>query len=184
MRYIAGRKATQELGISQTTLRRYADSGRIPFIRTASGQRRYNVDAYVQRAAATKTVCYCRVSPQEHRADLQRQIQFMSEHYPGADIISDIGSGIGFRRKGLATLLERLHQGEKLHLVVTHQDRLANFGFELIQWMVEQNGGEISVLDDAEHCPRQELTADLLDILEGFAYRLHALRSHRNAIRG
>ena len=38
-------------------------------------------------------------------------------------------------------------------IVVAHRDRLARFGFELIQWMAEQNGGEILVLDNTDHSP-------------------------------
>ena len=56
-------------------------------------------------------------------------------------------------------------RGDKLTLIVAHRDRLARFGFELIQYMVEQNGGRIVVLDATVHSPESELTADLLSIL-------------------
>ena len=56
------------------------------------------------------------------------------------------------------------------------------FGFELIQWMVEQNGGEILVLDNTDHSPQQELTEDILAILHTFSCRLHGLRHYRNQI--
>ena len=49
--------------------------------------------------------------------------------------------GLNWQRKGLVSILERLHQGDKLQIVVAHRDRLARFGFELIQWLVERNGG-------------------------------------------
>ena len=102
------------------------------------------------------------------------------ETYPSAEIVSDTGVGLNFRRKGLVSLLERLHRGDKLRIVVAHRDR---FGFELIQWLAEQNGGGIVVLDNTDYSPEQELTQDILAILHTFSCRLHGLRHHRNAIK-
>ena len=133
MAYIPGRKASAQLGIHQNTLRRYADQGRIQTIRTASGQRRYDVDAFLRQSAAAALVCYCRVSSAKQRDGLARQVAFMRERYPNAEIVSDTGGGLNFRRKGLVALLERLQRGDKLRIVVAHRDRLARFGFELIQ---------------------------------------------------
>ena len=182
MAYIPGRKAAAQLGIHQNTLRRYADEGRIQTIRTASGQRRYDVDAFMRESADAVLVCYCRVSSAKQREDLARQVAFMRENYPNAEIVSDIGGGLNFRRKGLVALLERLHRGDKLTIVVAHRDRLARFGFELIQWLAEQNGGGVVVLDNTDYSPEQELTQDILAILHTFSCRLHGLRRYRNAI--
>ncbi|MDF5722444.1 MAG: hypothetical protein PUP91_18540 [Rhizonema sp. PD37] len=44
-------------------------------------------------------------------------------------------------------------RGDKFTLVVACRDRLARFGFELFQFMVEQNGGQIVVQDKTVHCP-------------------------------
>jgi predicted site-specific integrase-resolvase len=85
----------------------------------------------------------------------------MQSLYPKAEIIKDIGSGLNFKRKGLRSLLDRLSKGDKLTLVIACRDRLARFGFELIQYLVEQNGGNIVVLDQTVYCPNSELTQDL-----------------------
>ena len=183
MPYIPGRKAAVQLGIHQNTLRRYSDEGRIQTIRTASGQRRSDVDAFVRESADAVVVCYCRVSSAKQREDLVRQVCFMRERYPNAEIVSDIGGGLNFRRKGLVSILERLHRGDKLRIVVAHRDRLARFGFELIQWLAEQNGGGILVLNNADYSPEQELTQDILAILHTFSCRLHGLRRYENAIK-
>ena len=82
----------------------------------------------------------------------------MQERFPDANIVTDVGGGLNFQRKGLISLLERLHRGDKLQIVVAHRDRLPRFGFELIQWMAEQNGGQILVLENTDHSPQQELT--------------------------
>ena len=183
MPYIPGRKAAVQLGTHQNTLRRYSDEGRIQTIRTASGQRRYDVDAFVREAADAAVVCCCRVSSAKQREDLVRQVCFMRERYPNAEIVSDIGGGLNFRRKGLVSLLERLHRGDKLRIVVAHRDRLARFGFELIQWLAEQNGGGVLVLNNADYSPEQELTQDIPAILHTFSCRLHGLRRYKNAIK-
>ena len=184
MPYIPGRKAAVQLGIHQNTLRRYSDEGRIQTIRTASGQRRYDVDAFVRESADAAVVCYCRVSSAKQREDLVRQVCFMRERYPNAEIVSDIGGGLNFRRKGLVSILERLHRGDKLRIVVAHRDRLARFGFELIQWLAEQNGGGILVLNNADYSPEQELTQDIPAILHTFSCRLHGLRRYQKRDQG
>jgi predicted site-specific integrase-resolvase len=89
----------------------------------------------------------------------------MQERYPQAQIIKDIGSGLNFKRKGPQTLLERLLRGEKLKVVVAHRERLARFGFELIRFLVEKNGGERLVLDTTVASAEAELTSDLLAIV-------------------
>ncbi|WP_235656392.1 recombinase family protein, partial [Fischerella thermalis] len=111
------------------------------------------------------------------------QIAYMQSLYPEAEIIKDIGSGINFKRKGLQTLLDRLMRGDKLTLVVACRDRLCRFGFELIQYMVEQNGGQIVVLENTIHCPESELTSDLLSILHVFSRRMHGLRKYSKKIK-
>nr|WP_246172890.1 recombinase family protein [Thermochromatium tepidum] len=129
------------------TLRKYADLGIIPSIRNPAGQRLFDVDAYLRRA------------------------------YPDAEVIQDIGSGLNFKRKGLRALLERLLRGDKLRVVVAHRDRLARFGFDLIAFLVEHNGGEVVVLDQPVDQPREaELTSNLLATL----YRNHGRRSHQD----
>ena len=182
MKYLPGKKASALLGIHQNTLRKYADRGIIPSFKTASGQRRYDVDAYLNQQPDIQTVCYCRVSSNKQKDDLQRQILSMQEQFPHATIITDVAGGLNWRRKGLVSILERLHQGDKLQIVVAHRDRLARFGFELIQWLVERNGGAVLVLNQQDASPESELTEDILAILHTFSCRLHGLRRYRSAI--
>ena len=66
--------------------------------------------------------------------------------------------------------------------MVAHRDRLARFGFELIEWLVQQNGGAVVVLSQSDASPESELTEDLLTILHTFSCRMHGLRRYRTAI--
>ena len=184
MAYIPLRKAVEFLGLHPNTLRKYADEGKIKSIKNSAGQRLYDVESYTRSdSVGVAVICYCRVSSSKQRDDLDRQVVYMQSLYPTAEIIRDIGSGINFKRKGMQSLLERLMRGDKFTLVVACRDRLARFGFELFQFMVEQNGGEILVLDKTVHCPESELTADLLSILHVFSCRMHGLRKYSKKIK-
>ena len=184
MAYIPLRKAVEFLGLHPNTLRRYADEGKIKSIKNPAGQRLYDVESYIRGdSIRTPTICYCRVSSSKQRDDLDKQIAYMQSLYPDAEIIKDIGSGLNFKRKGLRSLLDKLLQGNKFILVVACRDRLARFGFELVQYMVEQNGGQIVVLDKTVHCPQSELTQDLLSILHVFSCRMHGLRKYSKKIK-
>lgn len=184
MGYIPLRKAVEFLGLSPNTLRKYADEGKIKSIKNEAGQRLYDVESYIRGdSIRVATVCYCRVSSSKQRDDLIRQVAYMQSLYPEAEIIKDIGSGLNFKRKGLRSLLDRLMRGDQLTLVVACRDRLARFGFELVQYLVEQNGGKIVVLDQAVYCPASELTQDLLSILHVFSGRMHGLRKYSQKIK-
>ena len=154
MVYVASRKAAAMLGLHPQTLRRYAEQGKIPHYRNSGGQRLYDVDAYLRGASRPNIICYCRVSSAQQRGDLGRQVAQMRELYPDAEIVTDVAGGLNWQRKGLLSILERLHRGDKLDVVVAHRDRLARFGFELIEWLVVQNGGTVLVLKPAGCQPR------------------------------
>ena len=149
---------------------------------TESGQRRYNIEEYLRKQRPTTTICYCRVSSPKQRDALERQVEFMRERNPTAEIIKDIGSGLNFKRKGLLSILERALQGDCIKLVVAHRDRLARFGMDLIKHFIERNGGELVVLDQTTYSPEEELTKDLLNILHVFSSRLHGLRNYKKQV--
>ena len=71
----------------------------------------------------------------------------MRQPYHDAAVVTDIAGGLNWQRKGLLSILERLHRGDRLDVVVAQRDRLARFGFELIEWLVVQNGGTVLVLN-------------------------------------
>ena len=183
--YKTPRETSEILGISIDRLRRLAENGTISTIRTPGGQRRYDVQGYLDAQTETDivTVGYCRVSRKSQSDALASQVAYLQKHYPEAEIIRDFGRGITFKRKGLRTLLERVLRGDKLRVVVAHRDRLARFGGEVIQFLVEQNGGEVVVLEQTVYSPEEELTEDLLTILHVFSRRLSGLRKYCEKIK-
>ncbi len=183
--YKSPREAAQTLGITVDHLRRMECAGEITCIRTGGGHRRYDVQSFIdaQTGRDITTIGYCRVRGKSQSADLASQVAYLQKHYPNAEIIKDFGSGINFKRKGLRTLLERILRGDKLRVIVAHRDRLARFGCEVIQFLVEQNGGEVVVLNETVYSPTEELTADLLAILHVFSCRMYGLRRYRDQIK-
>ena len=181
------RKAIELTGLCGNTLRKYADDGRIKAHKIGGGRRMFDVssllDATGRGGQRPPVVCYCRVSSHKQKDDLVRQVALMRGQFPDADIIQDVGSGLNFKRKGLQSVLQRLLQGDKFTLIVAHRDRLCRFGFDLFEYLFEQNGGEIMVLDRTEVSPQRELTEDLLAIIHEFSCRMHGLRRYENQIK-
>ncbi|MBW2037034.1 MAG: IS607 family transposase [Deltaproteobacteria bacterium] len=182
MAYVNTREAVRSLGVHPNTLRSWANAGKIKHIKTPSGQRRYNIDAFLGERREAATVCYCRVSSYKQKDDLERQVKFMRERFPDATIVKDIGSGINFKRRGLLSILDQAMRGDRIRLISAHRDRLCRFGFDLIKWIIEHSNGEVLVLDQTNLSPEQELTNDLLTILHVFSCRMHGLRSYKNKI--
>ncbi len=183
MSYVKLREAVERTGLHPHTLRKYADSGIIPSIRTPAGQRLFDIDSFVGSQHPAHIVAYARVSSRKQQDDLERQIAYLKAKEPGAEVISDIASGLNFKRKGLRAILERCLQGDKLTVVVAHRDRLARFGVELIEWLIERNGGQLVVLSKVAHTsPHDELVQDLLAVLSVFAARMHGLRKYCDQI--
>ena len=177
------REAAKALGLHPNTIRKYEKEGKIKAIRTKSGQRLLDVEGFVGKPKRVRTICYCRVSSSKQKDDLVRQILYMQRQFPEAEIVQDVGSGINFKRKGLKAILESAVSGDSCTVIVAHRDRLARFGFELIELILQQNGGRVLVLDQSIYNPTQELTADLLAILTVFSCRMHGLRSYCNEIK-
>jgi putative resolvase len=171
------RKAVELTGLHPNTLRKYADRGDIPSFRIPNGDRRFDVSGFIRRKKSV--VGYARVSQSKQKPDLDRQAEILSARFPGCEIVRDIGSGLNFKRKGFVSLLERAMRGESLTVVVTYRDRLARFGFDLVERIVSRTGGEIVVLHQIDTSPVEELVRDLVAIVTVFSSRIHGLRSGR-----
>jgi predicted site-specific integrase-resolvase len=182
--YVTLKEARKQLGLHPNTLRKYADEGIIDTIKTPSGQRRFNIESFIQQKQnSLQTILYCRVSSVRQKDDLNNQKNYLISKYPGAEIISDVGSGLNFKRKGLRTILERLLQGNSIKLVVAERDRLCRFGFELVEYLIVKNGGELVVLNQIASSPESELVSDILSIIHVFSCRIHGMRKYKNQIK-
>ncbi|MBV9385746.1 MAG: IS607 family transposase [Chroococcidiopsidaceae cyanobacterium CP_BM_ER_R8_30] len=186
VKYVTPKEASETLGVNERTLRRWDAEGKIAVIRTPSGQRRYNVESYAAKSGSVENravVLYARVSSRAQQPDLNRQVAALSSLYPNAEIVSEVGGGLNFRRKKLLALLERVFKGDVRMVVVAHKDRLARFGFDLFRWLCEQNRCELVVLNETSLSPEREMVEDIASILHCFSSRLYGLRKYKSAIK-
>lgn len=184
--------AVKLLNVHVNSLRRWADAGLIKSIRTPGGMRLYDVESFARDQTTPEEdshpdritpvkIAYCRVSSAKQKDDLQRQVDYMRERCPGYEIVTDVGSGINFKRRGLRSLLERALNGELREVCVSHRDRLCRFGFDLIEWLLERQRVRLVVLDQENTSPQQEFTEDLLAIVHVFSCRFNGLRRYAKA---
>ena len=156
----------------------------IKAIRTPAGQRRYLINSYAgQNKTNLRTILYARVSSRSQKADLDRQIAKLLELYPSAELVTDIASGLNFKRQGLRSILETVRTGNVGSVVVAHQDRLARFGFELIEWLCQLDRTKIVVLNQDNFSPEREIVEDILAIIHVFSCRLYGLRKYKTQIK-
>ena len=94
-------------------------------------------------------------------------------------IISDIGSGINYNKKGLNQLIDMITNSEVDKIVILYKDRLIRFGYELIENLCEKYGTTIEVIDNTEKTEEQELVEDLIQIVTVFSCRLQGKRANK-----
>lgn len=172
------REAEKLIGLSKQTLRSWADKGTVKTFTTPAGQRLYNKQSLLSitnelpNTQIKEKIIYCRVSSKKQMDDLERQSKHLQSLYPSHKLITDIGSGLNWKRKGLQTILGLSMSRMVSEVVVAHRDRLSRFAFELIEWIIESNNGKIIVLDDnVFQSPDQELAEDLMSIVHVYSCR-------------
>ena len=77
----------------------------------------------------------------------------------------------------------RVLRGDIGTIVVAHKDRLARFGFDIIEWLCEQFDCKIVVLNQVSLSPHAELVQDIVAILQSFSSRLYSIRRIENQIK-
>ncbi len=175
------------LGVSIETMRRWESSGElVPHRKTKGGTRYYDINKLAEAENNDHpTVCYCRVSSHDQKQDLKRQ-QELLEAYCAAKgwksmVISDLGSGMNYKKKGLQKLLEMILHRQLKRLVLTTKDRLLRFGSELVFALCEIQGIEIVIIHQGEQPSfEEELASDVLEIITVFSARLYGSRSKKN----
>ena len=184
-------EAAELLGVSSNTLRRWEREGkRIPDERTEGNQRRYRLSSIRPEMVRSndrkrRTIAYARVSSHDQKEDLDRQRKmlemFCSAHGWQFEVISDLGSGMNYHKKGLRKLLEAILSGQIGRLVITHKDRLLRFGAELVFSICEARNVEVLIMNQGEDTTFEEdLAKDVLEIFTVFSARLYGSRSHKN----
>ena len=185
------KQAANQLGVSVSTLRRWDETGVLVAQRTPKGHRRYDLSKINPNLTRNKveqqrkTIAYARVSSHDQKSDLQRQIEIL-ELYCSAqgwsfEVISDLGSGMNYHKKGLKRLLDDILDNKIDRLVLTHKDRLLRFGAELVFALCEARQVEVVIINQGENLSfEEELAQDVLEIITVFSARLYGSPSKKN----
>ncbi|MBM2324193.1 MULTISPECIES: IS607 family transposase [Marivita] len=186
-------KAAKALGVTPLTLRRWHENGKlIPDEITKGGSRRYDLaklqpELYrAQDPAERKTIAYARVSSHDQKPDLERQADLLDAYCSHQgwtyEVVTDLGSGMNYRKKGLKRLLDEIIEDRVSRLVITHKDRLLRFGADLVFAICEAKDIEVVILNKGEDTSFEEdLERDVLEIITVFSARLYGARSRKNA---
>ena len=134
-------------------------------------------------APALLTVGYARVSSHEQKEQLEPQANRLWAYAGQNDIaldrvVSEVASGLNDRRPKLRRLLSDPKVGT---ILVEHRDRLARFGVDMVEAMLEARGGRLLVVKVKE--VEDDLVRDMTEILTCFCARLYGRRSAANRAR-
>jgi putative resolvase len=186
MSSLSPQEAADLLGVTVKTLHRWEADGKIKSTRTAGGHRRYDIaDLMGNKTGSQLTVGYARVSSNDQKDDLKRQVlvleSYCAKHGWEFEIIQDLGSGMNYKKKGLIRLIKLITSYQVERLVLTHKDRLLRFGSDLIFTLCETFGTEVIIINRSDDSSFEEdLASDVLEIITVFSARLYGSRSHKN----
>ena len=134
-KYYSIHEFSKIIGVSAQTLRNWDANGKLhPHHTTVSGYRYYS-DEQLNQVINVKpknriTIGYCRVSSHKQKDDLERQIDHVKTYLLAKgqpfEIISDIGSGIDYKKKGLQELIQEETDGKSHKSNVDTKQRTEN----------------------------------------------------------
>jgi len=169
-------QASNIIGVKEGILRKWDKKGLIKTVRTPGGMRLFDISSIhtIQNDKNNKNnknekiiIIYTRITSIKQEEDLEQQKKYIMSNMPKKYTeyqiknISDIGSGINFKRPGLLQILKLIKEGQISTIIISSKDKLAIYGFELIEWLCNEFGTEIIILD-SEHISERD--KDFLNI--------------------
>ena len=189
--------AAKIIGVTTKTLRRWDKEGKLgPTIRTRGGHRRYETTELPGQEGKTRghnqrvpiepperVAGYIRVSSTKQKDDLDRQREQVKDYaaergWQVEQVFQDIASGLNDQRPGLRRLLEVGRAGHLDRIIITYDDRLARFGTNLIEWLLNLWGVKLERIQPVQLTsgPEQQLLKDLIALMTSFTGRFHRMR--------
>ena len=177
-------KTAKFLGVSTVTLRRWEKSGKISSFRTFGNHRRFQESEIIKINNKEKLhIGYARVSSYDQKEDLIRQSEVLNQaiNVKNKMIISDLGSGLNFKKKGLNKLINFVISGQVDSIYLTHKERLMRFGSELFFNICSYFGTKIIILNAVENKSFEStLAEDVIELMTVFSAKLYGKISHKN----
>ncbi len=199
MVFVSIGKVCELLGISLSTAYRWIKSGKlIPEFRTLGNHRRFNLSSIHSQFIPTNndnklTLLYSRVSSHDQKQDLITQqsklLHFaQSNNFNNIKLISDLGSGLNFKKSGLNQLLQLILTQQIQTLIINHKDRLLRFGSELIFKLCDFYHIKVIILEDKSLSFEETLTHDVIELMTTYYFnfyiaKLYGKRSHKNNLK-
>lgn len=183
-------KFAKELGVTPEHVRTMHRTGEVIPARISEKGTRYYSEEQLRELKNSRTpqreekvVAYCRVSTKSQKDELEKQVEnvksYMYAKGYSFEVITDIGSSINYKNKGLQELISLIDSNRVTKIVILHKNRLVGFGFELIELLCGLHDVEIEIIDNSERNGEEELTDDLIEIIAVFANRLYGSRSKK-----
>ena len=181
------------LGVSVKTLQRWDRDGILKANRTLTDRRYYTYNQYLQFKGiisdtdSRQTVIYARVSTRNQKDDLQNQVTFLRQFCNARGMmvdqcIEDYGSGLNYNRKKWNDLLDEVMEQKIKTIVITHKDRFVRFGYDWFEKFCMKFNTSITVVNNEDLSPQEELVQDIVSILHVFSCRLYGLRKYKKLI--
>jgi excisionase family DNA binding protein len=187
------KKACEALGVTTKTIQRWDKEGKIDIVRTVGGRRRIPQSEVERLLGKTfmpqrKVIIYGRVSSheQKQKGDLERQVEYIKEKIDSSflvsEIITDVGSGLNDKRKGLLKLMRLAQKEEITDIAIRYKDRLTRFGYGYLEEYFKSHHVTIHVMDENKPTKtvQEELADDLISIITSFSGKLYGLRSEKH----
>ncbi|MDR3185848.1 MAG: IS607 family transposase [Christensenellaceae bacterium] len=181
-----------KIGVTTATIRRWDKENILhPSFRSVGNQRYYSESDLLKAQnfkpdliKPKKTVIYCRVSNQAQKEDLKTQCDVMEAFALAKgytiNIIQEIGSGLNLIRPRFLEIVQGIINGDIGTLIVAHKDRLARFGFELVESICKIYGCELIAANAETLSPQSEMLDDLMSIIRAFSTRVQGLQKFKN----
>ena len=124
-----------------------------------------------------KVAIYARVSSSENKNNLERQkdrliLYANAKGYKIDKIVTEIGSGLNDQRPKL----EKLLTDKSIDIIIVeHKDRLARFGLNYIQKLLELDNRKIEIVNPQLN-EKDDLMQDFVSIITSFCARLYGKR--------
>lgn len=193
MAILKPKDVSQILNVSQKTLQRWDKDGTLVAHRNPKNRRYYTqeqIDLFLGKEIKNyrKHVAYSRVSSRSQKDDLDNQNAFIQEYVNAKgiildDIVSDIGSGLNYKRKNWNNLLDSVLNNEVDTIYITYKDRFVRFGYDWFEQFCNKFDTKIVVLNKKDSSPTEELVEDLISIIHVFSCRIYGLRKYKNVIK-
>jgi len=177
--YATPKHARAHYNVSEKTLKRWSDSGKIKFINTKGGQRRYLINE-PDTETDERNFIYARVSSRKQEDDLQRKIKYITRSVSG-EIVSDIGSGFNYNRPGFQKIIREVIKGGVSRVYVSYPDRFTRISFDFFKWLFKHFGTKLIALSKpqmSEDSDKSEFTEDIIGIITHYSAKFYGKRKY------